>query len=58
MLLLFNVFIIGIPGFVINYTQGHECGIVDGGMKGVLNGICRGSVINVMNVKQLDAMQI
>ena len=47
-----------LPNYIVNYTQGNECGLVNGGLKGFLNLICRGSVINVMNINKIDAMQI
>jgi hypothetical protein len=57
-LLLFNFVILALPAFLVNYTQGQECGYVNDGVKGFLNSICRGSVINILNVKIIDAMQI
>jgi len=57
-LLLFNFVILALPAFLVNYTQGQECGYVNDGVKGFLNSICRGSVINILNVKIIDGMQI
>jgi hypothetical protein len=58
LLLTVNFLVIGLPAFLVNFTQGNECGLANGGVRGILNSICRGSVINILNVKQIDNMQI
>jgi hypothetical protein len=43
---------------LINFLMGNECKITNDGIKNVLNSVCRGSVINIMNVQMIDAMEI
>lgn len=49
--------IITLPASIVNFTLGSECIITDG-VTSFLNTICRGSVINIMNVSDIDEMQI
>jgi len=46
------------PSVLVNYLMGEECSVVNGAGGGFLEGICKGSVINVMNVEVLDALQM
>ena len=57
MLLIFNILIITLPASIVNFTLGNECAITDG-VTNFLNSICRGSVINIMNVSDINEMQI
>jgi hypothetical protein len=50
LLLLFNAVILMIPSTLINYTMGKECKDINGTASGFFEGICQGSIINVMNV--------
>ena len=49
--------LITLPATIVNFTLGNECAITDG-VTNFLETICQGSVINIMNVTDLNAMQI
>jgi hypothetical protein len=45
-----------VPSVLMNYLMGDECSVVNGAGAGFFEEICKGSVINVMNVEVLDAL--
>jgi hypothetical protein len=58
LLLAFNCILVSLPTVLVNFVMGNECAVVDGGAMGLFNSVCRGSVINIMSVAEIDAMQI
>jgi hypothetical protein len=57
-LLLFNCVLVSLPAVLVNFVMGTECKEVNGTAMGLFNSVCRGSVINIMSVSEIDAMQI
>lgn len=58
LLLVFNCILVSLPAVLVNFVMGSECSVVNGGAHGLFNSVCRGSVINIMSVAEIDAMQI
>ncbi len=49
--------LITLPATIVNFTVGRECAVADG-VQNFLETICQGSVINIMNLAEIGAMQM
>jgi hypothetical protein len=58
LLLAANLLVVALPSTLLNLTMGGECKEVDGPNGGFFSGVCRLSVLNIMNIEIIDAMEI
>ena len=57
-LLLINILINSIPSLIINISQGSMCIVLDGLVYNFYGLICKSSVINIMDVKEIDLLEV
>ena len=57
-LLLLNIILSSIPSLIINLTKGNMCTELDGLVYNFYSYICKSSVVNIMNVEEIDMMEV
>lgn len=57
-LLGINIILSSIPELIINTTQGKMCRDLDGLVYNFYSSICKSSVINIMDVKEIDMLEV
>lgn len=53
-----NLVICSAPSLIINLTKGNICVVLDGLVYSFYGLICKSSVINIMNVTEIDMMEV
>lgn len=57
-LIAVNLVICSVPSLIINLTKGNICVVLDGLVYSFYGLICKSSVINIMNVTEIDMMEV
>lgn len=57
-LLGINIILSSIPTLIINLSQGNMCRELDGVVYSFYKYICKSSVINIMDVKEIDMLEV